>query len=144
VSVVGLLIALPSIGFLYQWVATARRRSRFAAPGALIDVGGHRLHAICRGTGGPVVLLESGIASSSLSWTVVQPEIAKFTQVCAYDRAGLAWSDAACTARSFDHIVDEAGKTKTIECDNEHHNQCRLADKIGSPLSFVEWSAKPS
>jgi len=110
VSVVGLLIALPSIGFLYQWVATARRRSRFAAPGALIDVGGHRLHAICRGTGGPVVLLESGIASSSLSWTVVQPEIAKFTRVCAYDRAGLAWSDAACTARSFDDIVDELSR----------------------------------
>jgi hypothetical protein len=30
------------------------------------------------------------------------------------------------------------------ECDNEQHNQCRLADKIGSSLSFVEWSAKPS
>jgi pimeloyl-ACP methyl ester carboxylesterase len=110
VRVFGLLVALPCIGFLYQWVATARRRSRFTAPGELIDVGGHRLHAICRGTGSPVVLLESGIASSSLSWTVVQPEIAKFTRVCAYDRAGLAWSEAACTARSFDHIVDELSR----------------------------------
>jgi len=57
-----------------------------------------------------MVLLEAGIAGSSLSWTVVQPEIAKFTRVCAYDRAGLAWSDAGCTARTFDRIVDELSR----------------------------------
>ena len=53
------------------------------------------------------MLLESGIAASSLSWTVVQPEIATFTRVCAYDRAGLAWSDAPSCPRTFDRIVDE-------------------------------------
>ena len=108
--VVGFLIALPLLGFLYQRVATARRRSRFAPPGALIDVGGHRLHAACRGTGSPLVLLESGIAASSLSWTVVQPRIASFTRVCAYDRAGLAWSETASTPRTFDRIVTELSR----------------------------------
>ena len=53
------------------------------------------------------MLLESGIAASSLSWTVVQSEIAAFTRVCAYDRAGLAWSDPPSCARTFDRIVDE-------------------------------------
>jgi pimeloyl-ACP methyl ester carboxylesterase len=53
------------------------------------------------------VLFESGIAASSLSWAAVQPEIAKFTRVCAYDRAGLAWSDAASCPRTFERIVDE-------------------------------------
>jgi pimeloyl-ACP methyl ester carboxylesterase len=53
------------------------------------------------------VLLESGIAASSLSWTLVLPEIAKFTQVCAYDRAGLAWSDPAASRRTFNRIVGE-------------------------------------
>jgi pimeloyl-ACP methyl ester carboxylesterase len=53
------------------------------------------------------VLFESGIAASSLSWAVVQPDIAKFTRVCAYDRAGLAWSDVASRPRSFERIVDE-------------------------------------
>jgi pimeloyl-ACP methyl ester carboxylesterase len=72
-----------------------------------VDVGGHRLHVSCRGSGSPVVLLESGIAASSLSWAVVQPEIAKFTRVCAYDRAGLAWSDVASCPRTFKQIVDE-------------------------------------
>jgi len=87
-----------------------RHRRRFLPPGLFIDVNGHRLHAICRGRGSPVVLLESGIAASSLSWSVVQPEIAKFTRVCAYDRAGLAWSEAASCPRTFEQIVDELAR----------------------------------
>jgi pimeloyl-ACP methyl ester carboxylesterase len=59
------------------------------------------------GEGTPVVLLESGIAASSLSWIAVQPEIGKFTHVCAYDRAGLAWSDPPPRPRTFDRIIDE-------------------------------------
>jgi pimeloyl-ACP methyl ester carboxylesterase len=54
-----------------------------------------------------MVVLESGIAASSLSWARVQPEIATFTRVCAYDRAGLAWSDVASCPISFERIVDE-------------------------------------
>lgn len=54
-----------------------------------------------------MVLLESGIAASSLSWTLVQPEVATFTRVCAYDRAGLAWSDLASSPRTFSRIVEE-------------------------------------
>jgi len=53
------------------------------------------------------VLLESAIAASSLSWAVVQKEIATFTRVCAYDRAGLAWSDAPSCPRTADRILDE-------------------------------------
>ena len=105
-----MIAALVVAGVLYQRIATMRHRRRFPPPGLLIDVGGHRLHAICRGRGSPVVLLESGIAASSLSWAVVQPEIAKFTRVCAYDRAGLAWSEAASCPRTFEQIVDELAK----------------------------------
>ena len=101
------LAALLTLGVVYQRAGLRRERERFAPPGLLIDVGGHRLHATCAGRGSPVVLLESGIAASSLSWTVVQPEIAKFARVCSYDRAGLAWSDGASCPRTFDRIVDE-------------------------------------
>jgi pimeloyl-ACP methyl ester carboxylesterase len=107
VAVLGVVVTLLAVGALYQGIAARRHRRQFTPPGQLIDVGGHRLHVICRGSGSPVVLLESGIAASSLSWAVVQPEIAKFTRVCAYDRAGLAWSDVASCPRSFERIVDE-------------------------------------
>ena len=78
-----------------------------APPGRLIDVGGHRLHVTSAGDGSPPVLLESGIAASSLSWAVVQPAIAGFTRVHAYDRAGLGWSDVPSCPRTFDRIVEE-------------------------------------
>jgi pimeloyl-ACP methyl ester carboxylesterase len=55
------------------------------------------------------VLLESGIAASSLSWAAVQPSIATFSRVCAYDRTGLAWSEASSRQRTFDGIVTELG-----------------------------------
>ena len=65
-------------------------------PGRLVDIGGgRRLHLNCQGAGAPTVILEAGIAASSLSWLHVQPRVAAFTRVCSYDRAGLAWSDAA-------------------------------------------------
>lgn len=107
VAILGVVVTLLAVGALYQGIVARRHRRQFTPPGQLIDVGGHRLHVICRGSGSPVVLLESGIAASSLSWAVVQPEIAKFTRVCAYDRAGLAWSDVASCSRSFERIVDE-------------------------------------
>jgi pimeloyl-ACP methyl ester carboxylesterase len=103
----GALVVLLGLGVLYQRTGARRARQRFAPPGLLIDVGGHRLHATCMGHGSPVVLLESGIAASSLSWAVVQPQVATFTRVVSYDRAGLAWSDSASCPRTFDRIVEE-------------------------------------
>jgi pimeloyl-ACP methyl ester carboxylesterase len=100
------LVVAAAAGALYQ-VVGARRCRQFDLPGRLIDVGGHRLHAVCQGEGKPVVLLESGIAASSLSWTHVQPGVAKLTRVCSYDRAGLAWSDLASSPRTFNRILDE-------------------------------------
>jgi pimeloyl-ACP methyl ester carboxylesterase len=92
---------------LSQQIGLRRQRRLCAFPGRLIDIGGYRLHTHCVGRGRPIVLLESGIAASSLSWSVVQPAIAGFTRVCAYDRAGLGWSDAALGPRTFSRIVDE-------------------------------------
>jgi pimeloyl-ACP methyl ester carboxylesterase len=101
------VVALASAGVLYQRAGTARHKREFAAPGELIDVGGHRLHVHCVGVSTPVVIFESGIAASSVSWTMVQPEVAAFARTCAYDRAGLAWSDTPSCPRSFARIVDE-------------------------------------
>ncbi len=106
---IAVIAALLTAGVVYQQIGTRRQRRRFAPPGSLIDVGGHRLHVLCSGAGSPVVLFESGIAASSLSWAVVLPRIAAFTRVCSYDRAGLAWSERASSTRTFDRMVDELG-----------------------------------
>ncbi len=104
-----MLVAIVAASMLYQRAASRAASRRFPAPGELIDVGGHRLHVTCSGAGRPPVLLESGIAASSLSWTAVVPSISRFTRVCTYDRAGLAWSDMPSCPRTFDRIVQELG-----------------------------------
>jgi pimeloyl-ACP methyl ester carboxylesterase len=107
IAVVAAVTAVALAGMLYQAVGRANDRRRFAAPGALSPVGGHRLHYRCEGTGSPAVVLEAGIAASSLTWSRVQPAIARATRVCSYDRAGLAWSDRASSTRSMPTLVSE-------------------------------------
>ena len=81
-------------GATYQGVATALERHRFMRPGGLVDAGGHQLHIHCTGKGSPIVILEAAAGSMSSAWAWVQPEVARITRVCSYDRAGLGWSEA--------------------------------------------------
>ena len=69
------------------------------APGTMIDVGGYSLYLNCTGLGSPTVILESGLSGDFTSWNTTQPEIAKFTRVCSYDRAGLSYSNPGPTPR---------------------------------------------
>jgi pimeloyl-ACP methyl ester carboxylesterase len=94
-------------GIVSQAVGASRDRQAFPPPGRMARVGGHRLHYVCAGSGGPAVIFDAGIAASSLSWTLVQPEVARFTSACSYDRAGLAWSEAAAEPRSMTALVKE-------------------------------------
>lgn len=69
--------------------------AKIPPPGRLVDIDGHRMHVDVRGQGAPVVVLEAGIAASSLSWRLVQERVAEFTTVVSYDRAGFGWSESA-------------------------------------------------
>ena len=93
--VVVLIIVLALLGAIYESVAEAADAKTYPPPGQLADVGDHRLHINCTGTGSPTVVIVSGLGDWSTSWGVVQPEVAKTTRVCTYDRAGLGWSDAS-------------------------------------------------
>ena len=80
---------------------------RYPPPGRMIDIGGRRLHLYELGHGAPTVVLESGLAATSLSWRIVQNEVAKFTRVISYDRAGLGWSDPSTAPPTIDRLVDD-------------------------------------
>ena len=75
-------------------------RWNFDPPGQLVQIDNAKLHLQITGSGRPVVVLEAGIAATSLSWALVQPELAKFATVVSYDRAGLGWSGPATTPRT--------------------------------------------
>ena len=76
-------------------------------PGRLVSVGNHRLHIRCDGQGGPPVIFDAALGGSSLSWSLVQPAVARVTQACSYDRAGFGWSDAGPLPRTAGRIAEE-------------------------------------
>jgi pimeloyl-ACP methyl ester carboxylesterase len=101
------LTLLVGAGALYQFIGARRCARKYPAPGMMVDVGGRHLHVVCAGTRSPGVLFESGIAASSLSWTRVMPDVAAFTRACAYDRAGLGWSDPSRDRRTVVRMIDD-------------------------------------
>ncbi len=111
VSIIGLLL----VGYIYEPIAEAADAKTYPPPGQLVDVGGYRLHINCTGTGSPTVVIDAGLGDWSTGWGFVQPEVAKTTRVCTYDRAGWAWSetgplprDAAQFARELHTLLKNA------------------------------------
>jgi pimeloyl-ACP methyl ester carboxylesterase len=102
-----LVLALAAGAWTAGAVARSDLSSRYPAPGRLVDVGGYRLHIQCRGQGGPAVVLEAGLDDFSIFWSRVQPGVAKFSRVCAYDRAGTGWSEASPYPRTGETMVRE-------------------------------------
>ena len=94
-------------GFLYQFTETKIDEIKYPAPGEMVDVGGFNLHLQCMGEGLPSVILDAGLGYDSLDWSLVQPEIARFAQVCSYDRAGYGWSEKSHAPRTSKNIVEE-------------------------------------
>jgi pimeloyl-ACP methyl ester carboxylesterase len=93
--------------FLLGQRAKARLRATYPPPGQMVDVGGYRLHIQRQGQGGPTVIIDAGQGDFSLTWNHLLPEIAHFTQVVAYDRAGLGWSDPSPQPRTAAVMVEE-------------------------------------
>ena len=72
-----------------------------------VDVGGHRLFVHCIGQGSPTVILEAGLGGTSATWAQVQPQAARSTRVCSYDRANLGRSDPGSKPRTSQTAVNE-------------------------------------
>ena len=101
----GLVLAL--VGMIYENISEARDRRFNPEDGRRYDVGGFKMHMDCTGEGSPTVILESGLGDTYVSWRKVQPQIAKFTRVCSYDRAGLGYSDSSSQPRTSKVMAGE-------------------------------------
>ena len=88
-----LLLVLAAAGSIYQAIASARDTKMYKPVDQMVDVNGIQMRLDCRGSGSPTVVLEAGGQSSGIYWVRIQDEVAKFTRVCSYDRAGYGWSD---------------------------------------------------
>jgi pimeloyl-ACP methyl ester carboxylesterase len=73
--------------------------------GRLVDIGGSRLWMESAGKGGPTVVLDYGLGGPINTWQGIFPEIAKYTRVIQYHRAGYGRSDAPATPRTFENVA---------------------------------------
>jgi pimeloyl-ACP methyl ester carboxylesterase len=111
VGVVTLLLCLlAGLTWIRGNRAKAELKAEYPPPGQMLDVGGYRLHIHCQGdppVGSPTVVMDAGQGEPGLTWALVQPEVAGFTRVCTYDRAGLGWSERGPEPRTAANIVAE-------------------------------------
>lgn len=78
----------------------------FARPQRLVDIGaGRRLNLYDTGEGPVTVILAHGFGGRTLSWHKVQPAVAEFARVIAYDRAGFGFSDPGPMPRTVSRSV---------------------------------------
>src|ERR687893_2992419 len=101
------LLALAVIGAIYQAIATQIDQRTYSPPGEMVDVGTHSLHINCLGEGSPTVILEAANLGMSAHWVRVQQQLAQTTRVCAYDRAGMGWSESGPEPRDARQVSSE-------------------------------------
>ncbi len=100
--------ALAPCLFLAMQVSGTPGDEVYTRPGQIVTAAdGARLNFYCMGSGSPTVIFDSGWGDWAPAWAVVQPQIAKWTRACSYDRAGSGFSGAGPMPRTSVRIADE-------------------------------------
>jgi len=111
------LILLAILGLAAAWATVAvaaEAIGRSGKPrGELIDIGGRKLRLVCEGpkSARPVVWMEAGAFSGAADFAAIQQTLsAQGLRSCAYDRAGMGYSDPGPEPRDGDAIVGDLEK----------------------------------
>ena len=102
-----IIVVAAAAGLAWQWNRSRLDLAATPPPGQFVDVGGHRLHLWCIGSGPPTVVFESGLGGGAFDWGYVQPSVARSRRACTYDRAGYGYSELGPRPRSSRQIANE-------------------------------------
>jgi len=106
-----LVVVAAAVGASYQAIENSADARRFPRQGKSVSLprtfNNLALNLDCRGQGSPTVILDSGLGVPAIGWNPVETEVAKFTRVCSYDRAGYGWSSPSELPRTSLQIVKE-------------------------------------
>jgi pimeloyl-ACP methyl ester carboxylesterase len=108
---------------LFVWIAGGAIMVASAGPfmpaGTYVDIGGRKMRLVCAGPPPqdasmgekPTVWMEAGSFGLAADWAAIQAKLAaKGIRSCAYDRAGMGWSDPGPKPRDSTAIVGDLEK----------------------------------
>lgn len=101
------VLGLVAVGGAYETVAEATTSNPAPSTGRTYTVAGHSLYLNCTGSGSPTVVLFNGHMERTPSWGWIQPDVARETRVCAFDRAGQGWSGEGVGAQDAHELSDD-------------------------------------
>ncbi|HTB15717.1 MAG TPA: alpha/beta hydrolase [Bryobacteraceae bacterium] len=102
----GLLILIPG-GVIFEKIGQRRDLRRYPQIGKSVDIGGRTLNLYCSGEGARTVIFQTFGHASGYSWIGIQPEVAKFTRACWYDRAGYGWSEPGPMPATYQSVASD-------------------------------------
>ena len=79
----------------------------YLRPGQVVEADGARLNLYCSGSDSPTVVFDAGHQDWAPAWAVVQPQIAKWTRTCSFDRPGYGFSPPGPLPRTSERIATE-------------------------------------
>ncbi len=92
-----LAVLLAIAGAMFEQTGRWRDRTRYPQIGRSVDIGGRSLNLYCSGQGRPTVVFDTFSHMAGYVWIRIQPEVARYTRACWYDRAGYGWSEPGGT-----------------------------------------------
>jgi pimeloyl-ACP methyl ester carboxylesterase len=101
------LAAIVAFSGAYNLLVSAVLQHRYPPPGNIYSINAYAMHVYCTGSSAPTVVVEEGLGDDFITWQRVQPEVAGFTRICTYDRAGLGWSDDRPEPHDAKHIAQQ-------------------------------------
>ena len=117
---------------------TALTTAAQSTPGRQISAGGRTWWLSCVGSGTPTVVLEAGHTEGADTWRQVQPQVAAFTRVCSYDRAGVGRSGPVPARAADRSATDVAGDLATLlGTADERGPFVLVGHSLGGPLVRV-------
>ncbi|WP_107838257.1 alpha/beta hydrolase [Metasolibacillus meyeri] len=102
--------AIEIVGFPFTLTNMYLNKRRYIKEiGQRINIGDRFIHTIVADEKNSeyTVILDAGLSCCSLDWHYIQPQLAKFSSVLSFDRAGYGWSSTTPTAYTSEDVVSD-------------------------------------
>ena len=102
-----IILTLIAVGFIYEQYARYKAKS-YKIAGDFVDVGGHKLHYLKKGSGDATIIFESGVDfGGHIVWRNIQDKLSANFTTLSYDRAGALHSQRGDNPKTCAAMAEE-------------------------------------